>query len=217
MLKLPKDEVIFSVQAPAGSFMARDEVLIDMSREVVAGGAKSLRLARKGVIAEFAGQLPVIGLIKTDRIGFETRITQSQTEISDIANVGGQIVAIDSTLRQRPESLENLYQYAIDKGLEIVADIDDLISAKNAVRLGATYIATTMSGYTDSRMMTIGPDFELLENVINLGVPTLLEGRVRNAQHINRAFEMGAHAVVIGRSITSPRDIVKVLLEEIAR
>ncbi len=216
-LNLPKGEVTISVQAPKGSFLAKDELLIQLTREVLAGGAKSLRLARKQVIAEFAKTIPVIGLIKTERSGFDTRITQSFAEIDVIAETGCKVVAIDSTLRERPEPLGALFKAAKAHGLEIVADIDDLDSAKNAAELGANYIATTLAGYTNARMITDGPDFELLESLEVIGLPILLEGRVRNSADVNRAFKSGAYGVVMGRSVTSPRDIVESLFTEIKK
>jgi putative N-acetylmannosamine-6-phosphate epimerase len=96
--------------------------------------------------------------------------------------------------------------------LEIFADIATLDEAKKAIDLGATYVATTMSGYTKDRAMTIGPDFELLEKVIALGGKTVLEGRVSTSFHIRNAFVLGAYAVVIGRAVTSPQTILREIL-----
>jgi len=130
---------------------------------------------------------------------------------------GAQIIAIDATHRKRPEPLERLFQIAVSNSLEVFADIATLEEAQRSMDLGATYIATTMSGYTDARALTEGPDFELLEGVIALGAKAVLEGRVSTSAHIQQALDLGAHSVVIGRAITSPQSILRGILEGVKR
>ena len=38
---------------------------------------------------------------------------------------------------------------------------------------------------------------------------------MRGSGDVTRAFEIGAHAVVVGRAVTSPRDITEVLLRDL--
>lgn len=210
--------VIISVQAVPGSNLAAVEILHKMALDVIAGGAAALRLAGAEVIAAVrkSTTTTILGISKIERPGFKARITQSCEEIRGLAAAGAQIVGIDSTLRNHPEPLTELYGCARENGLEILADIDDVHSAQAAIELGADYIATTMAGYTDTRPVTEGPDFELLAQVIELGKPAVLEGRVRGAADIERAFEMGAYATVVGRSVTSPRDITAALLRDLS-
>ena len=187
-----------------------------MALDVIAGGATTLRLAGAEVVSAVkkSADVTILGISKIERVGFKARITQSSEEIRALAKAGAEIVGIDSTLRSHPEPLASLYECAREQQLEILADVDDLASARAAIELGADYIATTMAGYTDSRPTTAGPDFELLREVIALGKPAVLEGRVRGAVDVKRAFEMGAYAVVVGRSVTSPRDITETLIKD---
>jgi N-acylglucosamine-6-phosphate 2-epimerase len=74
-----------------------------------------------------------------------------------------------------------------------------------------------MSGYTDARTATEGPDFELLEGVIALGAKAVLEGRVSTSAHIQQALDLGAYSVVIGRAITSPQTILRGILEGVKK
>lgn len=207
---------MISVQAVPGSNLATPEIMHKMALDVIYGGAKVLRLSGAEVISSVKNSTSatVLGISKIERPDYKVRITQSCDEIRALAGAGAEIVGIDSTLRDRPEPLANLYGCARENYLEIFADIDNLDSAKTAIELGADYIATTMAGYTHSRVASNGPDFELLSQVVALGKPTVLEGRVRGAHDVKRAFEMGAHAVVLGRLVTSPRDITAALLAE---
>lgn len=209
--------VIISVQAVPRSNLASVEILHRIALDVVAGGATALRLAGSDVIAEVRKSVKatILGISKIERPGFKARITQSCEEICKLAAAGAQIVGIDSTLRAHPEPLMELYKCARENQVEVLADIDNLPSARAAIDLGADYVATTMAGYTDARPVTAGPDFELLADVINLGKPTVLEGRVRGSGDVTRAFEIGAHAVVVGRAVTSPRDITEVILRDL--
>ena len=49
----------------------------------------------------------------------------------------------------------------------------------------------------------------LKEIVENLSIPAILEGRIWKPAEVKKAFELGAHAVVIGSAITRPQLIVK--------
>lgn len=215
-LAIEPKAIVISVQAVPGSNLASAEILHKIALDVIAGGATVLRLAGTEVIGAVrkSSAITILGISKIERPGFKARITQSCEEIRALAAAGAQIIGIDSTLRDHPEPLTELYSCAREQGLEILADIDDVHSAQAAIELGADYIATTMAGNTDSSPVTEGPDFDLLAEVVALGKPAVLEGRVRGAADVKRAFEMGAYAVVVGRSVTSPRDLTATLLKE---
>ena len=54
------------------------------------------------------------------------------------------------------------------------------------------------------------PDFELLEKLVKtLKKPIFLEGRVWYPEEVKKAFEIGAHSVVIGSAVTRPHLITK--------
>jgi len=190
---LSSQEIIVSSQAVAGSVLHDPEALTRIAMDAIAGGATALRLASADTVrlAKSRVTVPIIGLIKTERANFEPRITAISQEIHQLKEAGAGIVAIDATHRNRPEPL------------------------KASLDRGATYVATTMAGYTKDREATAGPDFELLEKVIALGGKTVLEGRVSNAQHIRQAFDLGAYAVVIGRAVTSPQTILRDILKSV--
>jgi N-acylglucosamine-6-phosphate 2-epimerase len=215
-LMLESHGLIVSCQGVAGSPLKDARILAAVASEVISGGASALRLAGPDCIALVRPQTkaPIIGLTKIERAGFGPRITCISSEIVDLASAGADLVAIDATDRKRPEPLVELFATAKALGILIFADIATLDEGMRAAELGADFVATTMSGYTESHQPTVGPDFELLASLIkNLSVPIVLEGRVDHPDHVKQGLGLGAYAVVVGRAITSPRDITKYFLK----
>ena len=92
-----------------------------------------------------------------------------------------------------------------------MADISTLEEAQNAEELGADILSTTLSGYTQfSQNKGDKPDFELLEQLVkNTKLPVVLEGRIWEPEEVDRAFDIGAHCVVIGSAISIPQLITR--------
>ena len=92
-----------------------------------------------------------------------------------------------------------------------MADIATLQEGINARLLGADIVSTTLSGYTvESPETSEEPDLELLKGLVkSVDCPVILEGRIWTPQQVDKAFELGAHAVVIGSAITRPQLITK--------
>ena len=51
--------------------------------------------------------------------------------------------------------------------------------------------------------------FGIKERVKETDKPVILEGRIWEPQEVTKAFELGAHCVVIGSAITRPQLITK--------
>ena len=92
-----------------------------------------------------------------------------------------------------------------------MADISTVEEGINAAKLGANMLSTTLSGYTQfSQNKGSKPDFELLEQLVTeTNLPVVLEGRIWEPEEVDKAFELGAHCVVIGSAITRPQLITK--------
>ena len=129
-------------------------------------------------------------------------------DVIELVEAGADVIATDATQRKRPnnEKLQDLIKYIhINKRLAM-ADISTLEEGLNAKELGADIISTTLAGYTleSANSPANEPDFELLKQLVEqTQLPVVLEGR------INKAFELGAHCVVIGSAITRPQLITK--------
>lgn len=214
-----KGKVVVSCQAMPSEPLYDEKCMAAMMQSVVKGGAGGLRVAgaRDVKNAKKLFNIPVIGLTKPDVIPANWQeivyITPTQKEVIELIEAGADIIALDGTMRKRPNNakLEDLIKYIKINKRKSMADISTIEEARNAEKLGANIISTTLSGYTQfSQNRGNGPDFELLEQLVkNTNLPIVLEGRIWEPEQVDRAFELGAHCVVIGSAITRPQLITK--------
>ena len=133
-------------------------------------------------------------------------------------DAGADIVAFDGTSRPHDNcTLEEIIS-TIHKSKKLaMADISTLEEGINCAKLGADIISTTLAGYTmESGEPTVGPDYELFKKLVKtVDKPVILEGRIWTPEEVKKAFELGAHCVVIGSAITRPQLITKRFIEGI--
>lgn len=212
--------VVVSVQAMPNEPLYLEQCMIGMMKSVVNGGAGALRLAgaRDVKNAKKLFNLPIIGLTKPNIIPKNYKelvyITPNIKDVIELVEAGADVIATDATQRKRPnnEKLQDLIKYIhINKRLAM-ADISTLEEGLNAKELGADIISTTLAGYTleSANSPANEPDFELLKQLVEqTQLPVVLEGRIWEPEQVNKAFELGAHCVVIGSAITRPQLITK--------
>lgn len=215
-----KGTVVVSVQAMPNEPLYLEQCMIGMMKSVVNGGAGALRLAgaRDVKNAKKLFNLPIIGLTKPNIIPKNYKelvyITPNIKDVIELVEAGADVIATDATQRKRPnnEKLQDLIKYIhINKRLAM-ADISTLEEGLNAKGLGADIISTTLAGYTleSANSPANEPDFELLKQLVEqTQLPVVLEGRIWEPEQVNKAFELGAHCVVIGSAITRPQLITK--------
>ncbi|DAA89897.1 TPA: N-acetylmannosamine-6-phosphate 2-epimerase [Candidatus Gastranaerophilales bacterium HUM_6] len=220
MLNRIKGTVVVSVQAMPNEPLYLEQCMIGMMKSVVNGGAGALRLAgaRDVKNAKKLFNLPIIGLTKPNIIPKNYKelvyITPNIKDVIELVEAGADVIATDATQRKRPnnEKLQDLIKYIhINKRLAM-ADISTLEEGLNAKELGADIISTTLAGYTleSANSPANEPDFELLKQLVEqTQLPVVLEGRIWEPEQVNKAFELGAHCVVIGSAITRPQLITK--------
>lgn len=180
------------------------------------GGASTIRANGPEDIAAIKAvcDLPIIGISKLWDERYPVYITPNAATADKIVAAGAGIVGIDATQRPRDgEPVADLIAYIRDTlKAEVFADVDSLENGLLAAQAGATYVATTMAGYTDETAANkgAGPDFDLLEALVKqTQTPIVAEGRFWEPSQVARAFELGAHAVVVGTAITNPREITR--------
>ena len=104
-------------------------------------------------------------------------------------------------------------------GREVFADIATLEEGRAAHAAGATYVATTLAGYTEetASRKTDGSRSGAPVGARGraVGVPIVAEGRFDTPELVAEAFRRGAHAVVVGTAITNPREITKKFVQAI--
>ena len=220
VLERIRNTVIVSVQAMPYEPLYQEQCMIAMMKSVINGGAGGLRVAGVRDIknAKKLFNVPVIGITKPERIPDNYKeivyITPSVKDVLDIIHAGADIVAFDGTQRKRPndEKIKDLIKYIhINKKLAM-ADISTVEEGIKAKEAGADILSTTLAGYTMESLDSPSkePDFKLLEELAkNTNIPVMLEGRIWEPEQVNKAFELGAHSVVIGSAITRPQLITK--------
>jgi len=201
--------LVVSVQAPPGSPLRDPAYMAAMARAAEAGGACAVRAdgARDIAAIRAAVGQPVIGLRKRTSRETPVVITPSFDDAREVAAAGADVLALDATRRLRadgrgPDALIRRLADALQ--LPLLADVDDHEAGVAARAAGADAVATTLSGYTGGAA-PVAPDLALVERLAAaLDCPVLAEGRYATADDVRRAFDAGAHAVVVGTAITDP-------------
>lgn len=217
-----KGKVIVSSQAMPNEPLYEERPMFAMMKSVVNGGAAALRLAGVRDIknAKKHFNIPVIGLTKPDKLPDNWReivyITPTLKEVDELIKAGADIIAFDGTSRSRKNCTVKDIIDTIHKEKKLaMADISTLEEGIQCDWLGADIISTTLAGYTlESGEPTIGPDYDLLQKLVKaVKKPVILEGRIWEPKEVKKAFELGAHCVVIGSAITRPQLITKRFVE----
>jgi N-acylglucosamine-6-phosphate 2-epimerase len=182
-----------------------------MAQAAEAGGAGAIRANGPDDIAAIRAvtDLPIVGLHKLgDPAG--VYITPTYESAAGVVAAGADLVALDATLRPRPDGQRLEQQIARihdELGVPVMADVDGLDAGLAAQDAGADFVATTLSGYTDGRTSS-GPDIDLVRRLATqLTCPIIAEGWIRTPDDIRSACDAGAYAVVVGTAITNPMEI----------
>lgn len=214
-----KNKVVVSVQAMPSEPLYLEKCMAAMMKSVVKGGAGGLRVAgvRDVRNAKILFDVPVIGITKPDVIPANYKevvyITPTLDDVISLVDAGADIIAFDGTQRPRPNKavLGDMIKYIHINKKIAMADISTYEEGIEAAKLGADILSTTLAGYTlESKDSPQGPDFPLLEKLAkDVDIPVVLEGRIWEPEDVDKAFELGAHCVVIGSAITRPQLITK--------
>jgi N-acylglucosamine-6-phosphate 2-epimerase len=149
---------------------------------------------------------PIVGLWKQAVPDSEVYITPEFRHAQAIAEAGADLIAIDATLRPRPngETLTELItKIHTQLNKPVMADVDSLEAAIAAATAGADWIATTLYGYTAQTKHFQPPGLDLLAEIISqVKLPVICEGGVNDPSIARTAIKLGAFAVVVGTDIT---------------
>ena len=215
-----KGIVVVSVQAMPTEPLYAEQCMVAMMKSVVNGGAGALRVAgaRDVKNAKKLFNIPVIGLTKPNKIPQNWKeivyITPTLKDVIELIESGADIIALDGTQRKRPQGdkLKDLIKFMHINKRIAMADISTVEEGIAAAEAGADILSTTLAGYTleSASSPSDGPDFELLKQLVEkTKTPVVLEGRIWEPEQVDKAFELGAHCVVIGSAITRPQLITK--------
>lgn len=213
--------LIVSCQAVKGEPLYGLGIMKYMARAAVAGGAVGIRANYVSDIVDIRSEVdvPIICIIKAEYPDSEVYITPTKKEVDDLIGCGAKVIALDATLRKRPGgvTLEELVSYIRKTApdVEIMADCSDYDEAANAVKLGFDYVGTTLRGYTSYTIQL--PDVDFIAKLVKDFPSTkiIAEGGIWERGQLEKVWATGVYAVVIGSSITRPKDITKRFAEVI--
>lgn len=209
LVALSHSPLVASVQASEDSPLEDPAILLKLALASVEQGVRALRLQGVPAISLIRStlQVPVIGLIKHRYADSDVYITPTRLEVEQLLATGCEVIALDATLRNRPngEVFGDLVAMIHEAGRLAMADCDSVESAEEAVAAGADLVGTTLAGYTPARAATSGPDLDLLREMRDvINVPILAEGRYQETWQTQAAIRAGATAVVIGGALNDP-------------
>lgn len=218
-----KKGLVVSCQAAASSPLSRASIIAATALVAEQQGAVGVRVdgGRNIRAVKQVVSVPIIGIEKRHLDGYPVFITPTYASAQRVCRAGAEIVALDATDRSRPkgQSLgEILERVRREFSVAVMADVATLDEGLRAADLGIELIATTLHGYTENTRDSQTPAFRLLRNLVQkAGVPVVLEGRVRTPDHLRRAFDLGAYAVVVGTAITGMEWLVRSFAQAVPR
>jgi len=213
-LQLERGALIVSCQAREDNPLHGPMFMAAMALAARDGGARAIRAnGPDDVRAVKAAGLPVIGIHKVFADDMPVYITPTIAAADELAAAGADIIALDCTPRPRHgDDPAAIIAHIRDRlGLETFADISTLDEGIAAAAMGATYVSTTLSGYTSyTEPKPAGPDLDLIRALAaRIQTPIIAEGRFNTPELARAAIDAGAYAVVVGTMITNPREITK--------
>lgn len=204
-----KNGLIVSCQARPGNPLRGPEHMAAMALAAEMGGAVAIRADGPKDIKAIKEliKIPVIGIYKTEPSPEFPYITPDFDHAKAIADLGVEIIALDGTLRHRPNGVdvaELIQRIKNELNVLVMADIATFEEGVAAAKAGADIVATTLSGYTTYSPFMEEPDLELVKRLkAAIDVPIIAEGRYNSPESLRAGIDAGAHAVVIGKSITN--------------
>ena len=207
MMDKLKGGIIVSCQSKEGDPTHCPEFMAAFAKSAEIGGAAGIR-ANSVVDIEAIKKitdLPVIGIWKRHWVDewWDIMITPTFADCKELADAGADIIAIETTGRNRPnnEDVKELVDRVRNElNVPVMADCHDM---EDAMRTNADIIAPTLSGVGGAEDYM--PPWALLEQMVKeQSRPVIAEGHFWEPTYVTRGFEIGVHAIVIGSAITRP-------------
>lgn len=215
-----KGKLIVSCQALEDEPLYSSFIMGKMALAATQAGAGGIRANTISDIKEIKKNtnLPIIGIIKRNYGNCNVYITPTIKEVDELVEEGVDIIAIDSTRRQRPDNVElECFVKNIKEKYPnqiVMGDISNVDEAVYSEKIGVDIVGTTLCGYTD---YTKGDNpLNTLQEVLKaVKIPVIAEGNLDTPEKAKKSIQMGALAVVVGGAITRPKQIAEKFIKAI--
>ncbi|MDT2522000.1 N-acetylmannosamine-6-phosphate 2-epimerase [Enterococcus raffinosus] len=153
-------------------------------------------------------ELPIIGIIKQTYSGSDVFITPTMKEVDALVATGVEVIALDCTLRQRPDNqtINQFIKQIKEKYPEqlLMADIATYEEGLNAWQAGMDFVGTTLRGYTEAEALS---NEALVKALVEEGISVIAEGQIHTPEEAKKIQALGADGIVVGGAITRPKEI----------
>lgn len=215
-----KGKLIVSCQALEDEPLYSSFIMGKMALAATQAGAGGIRANTISDIKEIKKNtnLPIIGIIKRNYGNCNVYITPTIKEVDELVEEGVDIIAIDSTRRQRPDNVElECFVKNIKEKYPnqiVMGDISNVDEAVYSEKIGIDIVGTTLCGYTD---YTKGDNpLNTLQEVLKaVKIPIIAEGNLDTPEKAKKSIQMGALSVVVGGAITRPKQIAEKFIKAI--
>ncbi|MBS1913340.1 MAG: putative N-acetylmannosamine-6-phosphate 2-epimerase [Bacteroidetes bacterium] len=190
-----------------------------------AGGAAGVRAEGVANIQEIRAttRIPLIGCLRDSYSDGWMLVTPDMNAVERLMRVGVDVVALDATLRPRPNGHDGIRFLAEVRkrfpDLLILADISTFEEGVRAADVGASALSTVLCGRTKEtyeQSLLASPNLDLIYRLATtVRAPVLAEGFIWSTSDAASAIESGAYGAVVGGAITRPRVLTQLFVNAV--
>ncbi len=168
-------------------------------------------------------RIPLIGCTRGDYGDGWLLVTPDMAAVDRLVRVGCDVVALDATLRTRPNGMTGIEFLAEVRrrypDLHLLADISTFEEGVRAADVGASALSTVLCGRTKEtyeHALAGSPNVDLVYRLATtVATPVFAEGFIWNVADATSAMEAGAYGVIVGGAITRPRVITHLFVNAV--